>query len=383
MKAVLACIPASLFCAAATLLATAAIAAPATAPLAYQGTWKGSIGSQPVMVCLSPLAAQYYHLQQRRGLWLEASSGSSHALRQALHTGQLALTEKVHEAGSFELRPLAHWQLEPDTQGGLHGTWRDLASSKKLPIQLQRLPTSEQGAPQEDAACDASFYRPIQEAHAVQSHPRQHQGRPYQELRTPVARALQLPGNSPGIVALNAYAHQWLGEQALQDYECTRMGGSTWDRALEPLFWTDSTLVLRDFTPEVYCGGAHNFSSVSYLTWNLNTGTPIMVWDWLQGGAKAAAPQHNPSGDAIRTPLRVLLEKHDPRNAPADDCAEDAEYMEMAQPYPTPQGLVFDTQHSHAMRACNDSISLSWRQLQPLLTPAGKEAMLHWRKAGR
>jgi len=379
LKAVFAPIFASLLSAAAIVFATAA---PATASLVYQGTWKGHIGPQPVMVCLSPLAAQYYHLSQRRGLWLEATSSSQDALRLALQTGQLALTEKVHEAGSFELRPLAQWRLEPDAQGGLRGTWRDLAGNKNWPIQLLRVSASGSSG-QQEGACDAAFYQPIEQAYAATSQPRQHQGHPYQELRTPVARAVQLPGTTPGIMAFNAYVRQWLGEQAVQDYECMRMGGSTWSRALEPVFWTDTTLVLRDSTPEVYCGGAHRFAAVSYLTWNLDAGTPITVWDWLQGGAKATSPAHNPSGDAIRTPLRALLEKHDPRNTPRDDCAEETEYMEIAQPYPSPQGLVFDTLHSQAMRACNDSISLSWSQLQPLLTPAGKAAMQHWRKVGR
>ncbi|GAB3362569.1 hypothetical protein [Giesbergeria giesbergeri] len=383
---VLACIPAALLCTAWLVTIPSSQAGTTATTVPYAGTWKGSIGPHNVMVCLSPQTAQYYSLQQRRGLWLEAKAtgqSSEDALAQALQTGQLTLTEQVRDAGSIELRPLAHWQLEPNAQGGLHGIWRDLTGQKKPPIQLTRLPAVAGRQQEDSAACGAQFYAPIQAAHTVQSHPRQYQGRSYQELRTPIARALQLPGNSSGVAAFNAYARQWLGEQAIQDYECTRMGGSTWESTLELVFWTDTTLVLRDFTPELYCGGAHGFSSVSHLTWNLETGLPTVVWDWLQGGAKAAAPQHTPSGEAIRTPLRALLEKHDPRNTPGDDCAEDSEHMEIAQPYPTPQGLVFETLHPHAMRACNDSITLAWRQLQPLLTPTGKTAMQHWRKTNR
>ncbi len=364
----------------------------------YQGTWRGTIGPDAVMVCLSPLAAQYYGLQHRRGRWLEATGaaaqGRGDALAQALHTGPLALTEKVRDAGNLELRRIAHWLLEPDAQGGLHGTWRSLDGSKKLAVQLERVPATvattvatpnaaSKPRNDDDIACDASFYLPIQAAHPVQTTPKQHQNRTYQELRTPIARSLQLPGNTPGIVAFNAYARQWLGEQAVQDYECTRMGGSTWDSTLAPEFWTDTTIVLRDSTAELYCGGAHGFSSEAYLTWNLEAGRPVVVWDWLQGGAKAARPQHTPSGDAIRSPLRALLEKNNPRNTAGDDCADESEYMEIAQPHPSPQGLVFDTQHSHAMRACNDTITLSWRQVQPLLTPTGKAAMQHWSKGRR
>lgn len=377
--------PAALLCFAAAWLATSVVQA-GVARLPYQGTWKGSIGPDAVMVCFSPLAAQYYGLQQRRGRWLEANAAAQvddDALRKSLQTGRLALTEKVRDAGNLELRSLAHWQLEPDAQGGLHGTWRNVEGSKKLVVQLERVPAAAQPGRDEQIACDASFYLPIQEAHPVQAKPKQHQGRTYQELRTPIARSLQLPGNTPGIVAFNAYARQWLGEQAVQDYECTRMGGSTWDSTLEPQFWTDTTIVLRDSTPELYCGGAHGFSSEAYPTWNLETGMPIAVWDWLQGGAKSARPEHNPSGDAIRTPLRALLEKNNPRNDSGDECADESEYMEIAQPHPAPQGLVFDTQYSHAMRACNDSITLSWRQVLPLLTPAGKAAMQHWNRGGR
>ncbi len=380
-------IPAILLCAATWLAAatTASHAGTTPAALLYAGTWKGSIGPHAVMVCLSVQGAQYYHLAQRRGLWLEANAphhNSDEALALALRTGHFNLTEQVRNAGSVELRPLAHWQLAPQAEGSLQGTWQALNGAEKWPVQLSRISTPA-AVDADDGACAADFYAPIQAAHAVQSRPRQHQGHTYQELFTPIARSLALHGQSAGIAAFNSYARQWLGEQAVQDYECTRMGGSTWESALEPVLWSDTMLVLRDITPELYCGGAHGFSSVSYLTWNLQTGTPVAVWEWLQGGAKSAAPQHNPSGEAVRTPLRALLEKHDPRNTPGDDCAEDTEYMEIAQPYPSPQGLVFETLHSHAMRACNDSIRLGWRQLQALLTPAGKAAMQQWRKSRR
>ena len=40
-------------------------------------------------------------------------------------------------------------------------------------------------------------------------------------------------------------------------------------------------------------------------------------------------------------------------------------------PYPSAQGLVFNTHFFHAMRACNDEVPLGWKQLWPNLSTEG------------
>ena len=56
-----------------------------------------------------------------------------------------------------------------------------------------------------------------------------------------------------------------------------------------------------------------------------------------------------------------------------DDCREVLNLMSVQPPYPSAQGLVFNTDFFHAMRACNDEVPLTWKQLWPYLSAQGRK----------
>lgn len=49
--------------------------------------------------------------------------------------------------------------------------------------------------------------------------------------------------------------------------------------------------------------------------------------------------------------------------------------MAVSAPVPTAHGLSFASRHGHALRLCDDDITLPWKDVVPYLTEAGKAGM--------
>ena len=49
--------------------------------------------------------------------------------------------------------------------------------------------------------------------------------------------------------------------------------------------------------------------------------------------------------------------------------------MYLGDPYPDEKGLNFDASFAHVMRSCDTFISISYNEIAPYLTAAGKKAV--------
>ncbi len=96
---------------------------------------------------------------------------------------------------------------------------------------------------------------------------------------------------------------------------------------------------------------------------------------WLRGGRNALLAQQGRDGKTTPSVLFRLLVCRHPRNVDGDNCRDSMDNMSVDAPYPSGEGLVFDTVFAHAVRACNDEIRLDWKQLAPYLSEAGRAAM--------
>lgn len=99
----------------------------------------------------------------------------------------------------------------------------------------------------------------------------------------------------------------------------------------------------------------------------------VDTWAWLQGGEKSLIAHTGKSGQPIASGLMRLIKQRHPRNEDGDDCREVLDHMSVKPPYPSMQGLVFSTGFFHAMRACNDEVPLTWKQLWPYLSAQGRK----------
>lgn len=350
------------------------------------GAWKGSLGQAQVRVCFSEYRqAQYYYLRHRQNIPLMAPQvandpgDSPQAVAQSWQAGEYRLDELAPGANG-ESRVSGRWLLQATSPTQITGTWTAPDQGKTLPIALRK--ATPVGPRETGGDCEQAFYEPILAAMRLKREPADIGGHPYLTVSSNEAATLQVPADLPHAKALNQFAMQWLRNQSVLAYDCNagrgaRGFGSTSEpigSTLAPVLWTDAYLVLQDSMPEIFCGGAHGSSSLSYITWSWPQGRAVDTWAWLQGGEMSLIAHASKSGQPIASGLMRLITRLHPRNAEGDECREVLNLMSVQPPHPSAQGLVFNTDFFHAMRACNDEVHLTWKQLWPYLSNEGRAA---------
>jgi len=357
----------------------------------FAGVWAGTLGTARIQVCLvGDGSAEYYYLRHKRGIRLEAPGASANAngadlIARALASGRLELEERM-QGPAADGKLTGRWKLQPDDKGGLVGAWTAPDGKAQAPIQLARVtaPFKTRVSYAGGDDCHPSFYEPLRSGLRLKMADAKFEGHAYRTVETGQATALELPPGTPHAATINAHAIDWLKDQAVLAYQCEIGRGGTDEplgSSLAPAVWSQAWLVLRDLLPDTYCGGAHGNAALSYVTWSLERGERVDTWKWIQGGGQALKVRQNAAGDEIKAPLMQLLEQLHPRNQKDDECAEVIEQMDLSAPYPTSTALVFPTTFFHAMRACSDEITLSWKQAAPFLSAQGRAAMAASTKA--
>ena len=352
-----------------------AVPAALATPQPLLGTWKGSIGSAPVMACFDDVESQYYYLRHLHGITLvrpeDLVSHTNDESRAEPVVGHVLAERAFGDAPGAVDGVTARWRLERLEGAVLTGTWTAVSGNRSLPIRLLRL----EGPTKQGMACGAAFMAPVLAGVRTRKSPGRFESHVFQVVASADARAPELGPEVPHAERFNRFAMDWLREQAAFVYDCNRGAGGVGealDRSLEPVFWSDRHLVLRDAMQEVFCGGAHGNASLSYVVWSLPQGRAVNTWAWIQGGEAAAGSRPSEGGPDVPRPLRRLIISRHPRN---DDCGEYMPFVGIDAPYPSTDGLVFNTSFAHAMRACNDEVRLSWKQLAPYLSKQGRELM--------
>ncbi len=352
----------------------------------HSDAWQGRIGSAAVMVCLTADGhGEYYYLNHHVGISLRHRNEadperSRERLVESMRAGQWTLDEHGLTPPGQPVVVTGRWQLRAQDSRTLIGQWTDPAGQRMRPIQLSRLPSTD-ATPQQDWACPPAFYDPLGQNLSVKRSHATFRGHPYQQTISLHSTALALPTDVAHADGINRWAAAWQRGQAVFAYQCQMDRGSVGDplgSELTPVVWTNSFLVLQDMMPDTYCGGAHSSFSVSYTTWSLDKGQVVNTWSWLRNGQKALLGQHTGDGPPPPSALMKLIRAAHPRNVKGDDCGEAMDHVEVMAPYPTGKGLVFGTSFFYAMRACGDDVLLSWKQLLPHLSLAGKTAMQAW-----
>lgn len=354
--------------------------ATAATPPPLFGVWKGQVGEAPVMACFTASDAEYYYLKRLRGITL-VSPGDHAADDKASPVNGYELEEKTGP-GYGDTPVTGRWRLRALDGARLSGTWTAPQGNRALPIRLTRVALD----PGEQASiayqCGNAFTAPIAAGIRVRTAPAKFGDHAFEAVATEDATAFQVGDDVPHAEALNRFAKDWLRDQAVLRYDCDKGrggasgGGTSLGRTLTPVAWSRSLLVLKDVLPDLYCGGAHSSFSITYVTWSLQRGEKVDGWTWIEGGAPRAERPESPKQDF---PLRRLLERQHPRNVPDDDCAAAMPQMLVEAPYPTADGLVFNTTFFHAMRACGDEVTLTWKQARPFLSQQGRELMAAFR----
>lgn len=318
----------------------------------YQGTWSGTIGNSKIQVCFNgKYDSAYYYLKHKAGIRLTQEEDT-----QDPNEWREQVINK--EDRSDVLTGI--WKFTSVAQDSLVGNWLNPDTQQTLDIKLQRVSGAKDG-------CDDAFYAPLMPEKFRYSSGKL-QNKAFKTIKTDTGTAFEVPKNVKNADKLNAFIQSWIKEQYVNGFDCKLNGGEPWDKTLEPVFWTDRWLVIRDALPDTYCGGAHSSAALEYHVFDLDSGEQVNVWSWLIDGENSAASGQE---EGKKTKLRQLLEERNPR----DDCEELKNDFWLGQPYPTRKALVFITEYAHVARACEDEIGIDFKTIEPFLTPLGKEAV--------
>jgi hypothetical protein len=331
------------------------------------GVWRGTLGAQPIMVCLQrgPIGeSSYYYLRHRATIALRSDDASGAQWNEGMVADQSSGT----------------WQLEAAHGDRLTGIWSDPEGAKQLPITLTRV--SLLGDPSN--GCGAYEAGPLKDAYnapRVSAEPLT-TTTVTDGLRTVKARndqltIVELADSEPHAAAFNAWMRAWLREQIVGYFDCAAsMQGADpvdFNQQREIVLRAGAWVVVSE-SYDLFCGGAHPSASVSHLTWNLDADKPVQPWTWIRG-SKVKCDYAADCGHAAPAALNKLILTAASRNKDGDECADAVNENSGYDLRPSATGLMFSTQFAHVIQACDEDVELSFAQVEPFLTDSGKREL--------
>ncbi|MTW11306.1 hypothetical protein GM658_11945 [Pseudoduganella eburnea] len=335
-----------------------AVAGTCSAQEAWRGIWEGTIGKQPVRVCLDD-DARYYYLKYREDIHLEPVEGADGGWR---------------ETAGYQDEPTGKWQLAQAGADSLRGIWSSPDASKQAPIRLKR--TSAARSTDRNLCEAGQFFKPVADAEKLIAGPVKKFGRHgYQELST----RIQERGNQESFVpnaivlrdygAIGAAVNQTLQErlrQRLARHHDTRMNGLA--ESFEEVMWlSDRWLTLRDM--EWAAGHGVSGSSTWYETWDLTTGHRVDLWRWFNARSGAWHEEAGHDGaEQVFTTSRALQKAIGPfdNNGGDPDCKDPGKSWR--DPRLVSGGIEFE---AGATGPCLVTAVVSFKALQPFLNEEG------------
>ncbi len=360
-------------------MALPASAADDPAAPAWEGVWRGTIGTLPVVACLrmkDDLAAGlYYYEKHLIPINIAAPEQSA--------TG---LTLSETQTGDAKQIP-SLWKLALPVDGQMNGTWS--GAGKHLPIHLKKIvilePDNDEGP-----CASADFNGPRERPARVVTTSASKDGTDYRELRLDFGKrfdasvsSFQLQG--AGNAHVNAQLRDALTAEEENVYTCTRSSLAQYGQAGE---YNDTTApmaimahwLVTERSNSNMCGGVHPNASTTHDTWNLATGKKVDVWDWFSPAGAVKVKNEADTSPKISTRLQRLLARAWADSVP-DDCKDASSgYW---TPYPTSDGMAFTPSLPHVVYACTTDVVIPYAKLAPLLNTQGKAAVASFRADAR
>jgi len=327
------------------------------------GVWRGTLGTQPIMLCLQRSRigdSSYYYLRHRATI----------ALR-----NEDMVDARWHE-GLDEAKSSGDWQLDAAQGDRMSGTWSGPDGNRELPIRLTRVPTKGDpgegcgfaGGPQGDA-----YNAPRVDAEKLEVTTGGDGTRTVQ-ARGDQLSVVELPDSVPNAAAFNAAMRGWLREQIVAYFDCsfwtTSAGSVDFNQQRQIELRAGAWVVVRE-SYDSSCGGAHPNAGVSYLTWNLERGKAVDPWSWIRD-SKLKCDYSDDCGRGAPDKLNAIILAKATRNKDGDECADAVNENRSYGLRPSNSGLVFTTEFAHVIQACDEDVELSFTEVAPFLTAQGK-----------
>lgn len=325
------------------------------------GTWKGTIGSIPVVVEFDPamgadntLAGRYYYRSSLEDLLLVKDQAGRNRWKEIDPKGRVT----------------GYLVFNCDGRS-LNGEWKSTDGSRTQPVSA----TADSLHAYSKTRLDS--VKPSVSAGKALGSSR------YEVLsvpRYPSVAGLRLIGRGTGIAKINEILMEQFRSALNDDMTCRAYGRHSrgedhgYETAAEwnIVAWNRASVVINH-SSSGYCGGAHPYSGWGAAVYDVSTGEREDVSKWL-----AEEYQKGIAGDSALG--RLLLKLYRPsKGTPADDECLDVVQLSASEVWPTSTGMSFQTWAPYAAHACIEDVVVPYNKMISYLSPYGKTRVQEFR----
>jgi hypothetical protein len=330
-----------------------AVLALACAPLLVSaadlaGVWKGTLGQSSITACFNGAHGangSYYYQRILTPIQLTQANAS----------------EPWAEEGNT-----GFWQLDEPQGDTLTGTWSKTLGGKSLALALKRADS--------DSCASDTYNNPLEAVPPAVTVEKKTFGEHAYQVKTQGGQVtLKLEGDGPAIEKINRdLARLAISPEGQADFYRERRNAldqsgstSTSEITVEPFHWSSQWITVRFY--RWTAGYGRGGISWGLHSWNLQTGDSVDPWTWLGGREEWDSPY---SGQ-IKLPS--AFSRWLAKQAPTDEgCPAINSYSSFDLSFTT-QGLQLSTPATGD--GCDNDLSFTWEQLEPVLTAQGKAAV--------
>ncbi|MBV1809875.1 hypothetical protein [Pseudomonas viridiflava] len=334
------------------LKALAVITLAATPFLAFAadlaGVWQGTLGKSTVTACFNGADGEHGSYYYQRIL------------------KPIQLTQASKNAPWVEEGNTGFWALQKPQGDTLSGGWSKTKGGKPLPLSLQRISADGCGSDAYNSPMEAAPLPIKAEKKSFENHS--------YLLKTQGAQVtIKLEGDGPAIQKINQQLAALAANDEDQDYyfeerrEYLGRNGSAYTSDIEvrPVYWSSKFITVKFYR----WAAGYGASGISWglHSWNLQTGESVDPWTWL-GGRQEWYDAYSGHVELPAT-FSVWLAKQTDTD---EGCPAITSYSTFHLSFNT-QGLQLSTRPTGD--GCDNDLSFTWEQLEPVLTEQGKAAL--------
>lgn len=312
------------------------------------GVWKGTLGKSSITACFNGAHGangSYYYQRILTPIQLTQANAS----------------EPWAEEGNT-----GFWQLDEPQGDTLTGTWSKTLGGKSLALALKRADS--------DSCASDTYNNPLEAVLPAVTVEKKTFGEHAYHVKTQGGQVtLKLEGDGPAIEKINRdLARLATSPEGQADFYRERRNAldqsgstSTSEITVEPVYWSSQWITVRFY--RWTAGYGRGGISWGLHSWNLQTGDSVDPWTWLGGREEWDSPY---SGQ-IKLPSafsRWLAKQ----TTTDEGCPAINRYSSFDLSFNT-QGLQLSTPATGD--GCDNDLSFTWEQLEPVLTAQGKAAV--------
>lgn len=333
------------------------------------GVWRGTIGTQEVIVMLpgpsSPEIGtppgKYYYLRYKTDI----------ELRQKDSSCQTWLEGDENNAN-------ATLTFSTLSENSLEGQWIDHAGKHTVPIRLKRVAATNKANERIYRNDPGNVWQgtyvydqpkiSAQKLTVTETRFDNHRYRVISVFNGAI-KGMELPETEGKVSLLNQNTRRWLGDQIIRFLgDCRNEKEPEVSAVMNVELWKGSLVVIRE-SNSYWCGGGMRPDVSSYsATFDLGVGKYVDMKKWIKGTSR------DDYDERLKAIVLAKFERLSERDHD-DQCFTYAAEMGFSLSKLSNNGLMFSPILMNESNVCGDGVEIPFSQVMPFLTPEGKAAI--------